>query len=55
MKSDKDYIFCISTIKSLKSLQQSLAETKIRNEIKQLSLKYKHGSNIHEHGKQQNE
>ena len=28
---------------------------KIKNEIEQLLLKYKHGNNIHEHGKQQNE
>ena len=27
----------------------------IKNEIEQLLLKYKHGNNIHEHGKQQNE
>ena len=34
---------------------ESLAENKIKNQIKQLLLKYKHGNNIHEHGKQQNE
>ena len=34
---------------------ESLAENKIKNEIEQLLLKYKHGNNIHEHGKQQNE
>ena len=34
---------------------ESLAETIIKNEIKQLLLKYKHGNNIHKHGKQQNE
>ena len=33
---------------------ESLAENKIKNEIEQLLLKYKHGNNIHEHGKQQN-
>ena len=27
-------------------------EHKIKNEIRQLLSKYKHGSNIHEHGKQ---
>ena len=32
-----------------------LAENKIINEIEQLLLKYKHGNNSHEHGKQQNE
>ena len=32
-----------------------LAENKIRNEIEQLLSKCKHGNNIHEHGKQQNE
>ena len=34
---------------------ESIAENKIKNEIAQLLLKYKHGNNIHEHGKQQNE
>ena len=34
---------------------ESLAENKIKNDIEQLLLKYKHGSNIHEHGKQQKE
>ena len=34
---------------------ESLAENKIKSEIEQLFLKYKHGNNIHEHGKQQNE
>ena len=34
---------------------ESLAEVIIKNEIEQLLLKYKHGNNIHEHGKQQNE
>ena len=33
---------------------ESLAENKIKNNIEQLLLKYKHESNIHEHGKQQN-
>ena len=33
----------------------SLAESKLKNEIEQLLLKYKHGNNIHEHRKQQNE
>ena len=33
---------------------ESLAGIKIKNEIAQLLLKYKHGNNIHEHGKQQN-
>ena len=32
-----------------------LAENKVKNETEQLLLKYKHGNNIHEHGKQQNE
>ena len=32
----------------------SLAENKIEKEIEQLLLKYKHGSNIYEHRKQQN-
>ena len=33
-------------------INESLAENKIKNEIEQLLLKYKHGNNIHEHGKQ---
>ena len=33
---------------------ESLAETKMKNEIEQLLLKCKHGNNIHEKGKQQN-
>ena len=33
---------------------ESLAENKIKNKMKQLLLKYKHGYNIHEHRKQQN-
>ena len=33
---------------------ESLPENKIKNEIEQLLLKYKHGNDIHEHGKQQN-
>ena len=35
-------------------INESLAENKMKNETKQLS-KYKHGNNIDEHGKQQNE
>ena len=34
---------------------ESLAENKIKNEIEQLLSKYKHGNNIHEHRKHQNE
>ena len=34
---------------------ESLAENDIKIEIEQLLLKYKHGNDIHEHGKQQNE
>ena len=30
---------------------ESLAEITITNEVEQLLLKYKHGNNIHEHGK----
>ena len=30
---------------------ESLAENKIKNKMKQLLLKYKHGNNIHEHRK----
>ena len=32
---------------------ESLAENKIKEEIEQLLSKYKHGNDIHEHGKQQ--
>ena len=32
---------------------ESLAKNKIKNQIEQILLKYKHGSDIHEHGKQQ--
>ena len=31
---------------------KSFAENKIKNDIEQLLTKYKHGNNIHEHGKQ---
>ena len=31
---------------------ESLAKNKIKNKIEQLLSKYKHGHNIHEHGKQ---
>ena len=31
---------------------ESLAENKTKNEIEKFLLKYKHGNNIHEHGKQ---
>ena len=34
---------------------ESLAENEIKNQIEQLLLKYKHGSNIHEQRKQQNQ
>ena len=34
---------------------ESLVENKIKNKIEQLLFKCKHGNNIHEHGKQQNE
>ena len=34
---------------------ESLSENEIKNEIEQFLLKYKHGSNIHEQGKQKNE
>ena len=34
---------------------ESLAENKIKNEIDQLLLKYKHRKNIHEHTKEENE
>ena len=34
---------------------ESLAENKTKNETEQLLFKYKHGKNIHEQQKQQNE
>ena len=34
---------------------ESLAENKVKNKIEQLLLKYKHGNNIYEYVKQQNE
>ena len=34
---------------------ESLAENKITSKIEQFLLKYKHGNNIHEYEKQQNE
>ena len=37
---------------SIINSNESLAENKINNENEQLLLKYKHGNNIHEHGKQ---
>ena len=37
----------------IKRINESLAENKIKNEIKQLLSKYTHGNNIYEHQKQQ--
>ena len=37
------------------SMKLNLVENKIKIEIQQLMLKYKHGNDIHEYGKQQNE
>ena len=34
---------------------ESLDENRIKNEIEQLLSRYKHGNDIYEHGKQQNE
>ena len=39
----------------IKKSNESLVERKIKNEIEQLLSKYMHGSNIHKHGKHQNE
>ena len=36
-------------------INETLAGNKIKNEIEQLLLKYKHGNNIHEHRKQKSE
>ena len=40
-------------IKYILKNSESLAENKIKNEIQQLVLKYKHENDIHEHRKQQ--
>ena len=42
-------------IEFITKCNEYLAENKIKNEIEQLLLNYKHGNNIPEHGKQQNE
>ena len=42
-------------IEFIRNSIESLAENKIKNKIEQLLSKYKHGNNIHEHRKQQNE
>ena len=34
---------------------ESLPEIVIKNEVEEILLKYKHGNNIHEHGKQKSE
>ena len=39
----------------IKKNNESLAENKVKNEIEQLLSKYKHGNNINELRKQQNE
>ena len=41
-------------MKFLIKSNDSLAENKIKYEIEQWLLKYKHGNNIHAQGKQQN-
>ena len=42
-------------IEFIKKSNESVDEKKIKNGIEQLLLKCKHGNDIHEHGKQQNE
>ena len=37
--------------KNIIKINESLAENKKENEIEQLLSEYKHGNNIHEHGK----
>ena len=39
----------------IRKSNESIVENKIKNEITQLLLKYKHGNNIHQHEKQKNE
>ena len=34
---------------------ESLIDSKVKNEIEKSLSKYKHGNDIHEHGKKQNE
>ena len=51
---------CEAIIQTLKiefimKSNESLTENKIKNKIEQLLSKCKHGNNIHEHRKQQNE
>ena len=36
-------------------INESIAANIIKNKFEQLLLKYKHGNNIHKHGKHQNE
>ena len=36
-------------------INEAIAANIIKNKFEQLLLKYKHGNNIHEHGKHQNE
>ena len=50
-KNVDDTLKCEFIIKS----NESLAENKMKYEIEQLLLKYKHENDIHEHEKQQNE
>ena len=42
-------------IKFIIKRNKSLAENKIKNKIEQLLSKYKHGIDIHAHGKKQND
>ena len=41
-------------IKLIIKSNEPLAENKIKNKTEQILSKFKHGNNIHEHGKQQN-
>ena len=42
-------------IEFVEKINEYLGENKIKNYTEQLLSKYKHGNNIHKHGKQQNE
>ena len=42
-------------IEFVEKINEYLGENKIKNQTEQLLSKYKHGNNIHKHGKQQNE
>ena len=54
LPKDVDQILMLEIEFIIKS-NEDLLENKIKKLIEQLLLKYKHGNNLHERGKQQNE